>query len=294
MNATPEQSIAIENWLDAVAERIERDAPELRPIFDVYAGEARFGYRFIADDLARLPRAASVLEVGAGAYLLSCQLVREGFHVTAIEPVGEGFSHFHRMQEVVAQLASEMQCLPRVVGARAEDFSEQNDYDFAFSINVMEHVRDVKMVIGRVTQSLRNGGWYRFTCPNYTFPYEPHFNMPTLLSKRLTERWMAKRIFNYGKLSDPAGTWQSLNWISVGQIERILHQCPELRVHFDRRVLTNAFERIVSDPQFAARRSAVLRRCIGALVRTGLHRLPAALPPSMLPIIDCRIEKLPQ
>lgn len=291
MNATAEQRKSIDDWLDAVAQRIECEAPELRQIFEVYAGEARFGRQFIADDLARLPRDANVLEVGAGAFLLSCQLVREGFRVTSIEPVGEGFSHFHRMQEVVAQLAREMHCMPHVVATQAEDFSERDGYDFAFSVNVMEHVRDVRAVIDRVAHSLRQGAWYRFTCPNYTFPYEPHFNMPTLLSKRLTERYMARRIFHCEHLPDPAGTWQSLNWISVRQVAGIVRQHPELDVRFDRSMLTTALERITSDPQFAARRSPMLRRCIGALVRTGLHRLPAALPPSMLPIIDCRIEK---
>lgn len=108
--------MSIDVRLRAVAQRIERDAPELKRDFDIYAAEARFGRQFIAGDLNRLPRAACVLEVGAGAYLLSCQLVREGFQVTALEPVGEGFSHFSRMQDIVVGLAGEMQCLPRVVG----------------------------------------------------------------------------------------------------------------------------------------------------------------------------------
>jgi hypothetical protein len=64
-----------------------------------------------------------------------------------------------------------------------------------------------------------------------------------------------------------------------------------LRVRFRRDLLTSTLERVVRDPQFAARRSAVMRIGIATLVRTGLHRLPAALPASMLPIIDCEIEK---
>eukprot|EP00494_Astrolonche_serrata_P011852 UN11950 len=57
----------------------------------------------------------------------------------------------------------------------------------------MEHVDDVDQVIRNVADSLRHGGTYRFTCPNYFFPYEPHFNIPTLLSKNLTEKLLPKK-----------------------------------------------------------------------------------------------------
>ncbi|MEW9900588.1 methyltransferase domain-containing protein [Chitinivorax sp. PXF-14] len=283
--------MSIDAWLSVVEQRIERDAPELRRMFDIYAAEARFGRQFIADDLNRLPHSARVLEVGAGAYLLSCQLVREGFLVTALEPVGEGFSHFSHMQDVVVGLAREMQCLPCIVATQAEKFVEHDRYDFAFSINVMEHVRDVETTLGCVANSLLRGAWYRFTCPNYAFPYEPHFSMPTLLSKRLTERCMGKHIFNNKTLPDPVGTWRSLNWIKVTQIMHFIRQRPELSVQFDRNLMTRALERIADDPEFAARRSALLRYSVTVLVRIGLHRLPALLPASMLPIMDCRIQK---
>ncbi|MGG1944404.1 methyltransferase domain-containing protein [Trinickia sp. NRRL B-1857] len=291
MSSANAKQYDIDGWLHTVAERIEREAPELRDVFELYSGEARFGRRFIATDLDRLPRGSRVLEVGAGSCLLSCQLVREGFDVVALEPVGIGFSHFRRMQSLVAQLASEMGCMPKVLQQQAETLDARDDFDFAFSVNVMEHVRDVAGVIARVGMGLRRGASYRFTCPNYAFPYEPHFDMPTLFGKRLTERLMNRRIFGNQKLDDPVGTWQSLNWITVGQIVRAVGRHPELRVAFSRDLLTSTLERVTRDPEFAARRSAVVRNGIALLVRSGLHRLPAALPASMLPIIDCRIER---
>lgn len=282
----------MEEWLGAIARRIARNAPDLRDPFELYVGEARFGRQFIANELNRLPAGARVLEIGAGSYLLSCQLVREGFDVSALEPVGIGFSHFRRMQDIVTAVASDMQCAPKVLALQAENLDARDTYEFAFSVNVMEHVRDVSAVIGKVAVSLRQGACYRFTCPNYLFPYEPHFNIPTLFSKRITEWCMGKRIFGNETLDDPAGTWQSLNWITVGQIARVVRQHSELDVSFRRDLLTSSLERVVHDPQFAARRSGIVRRGVAALVRTGLHRLPAALPASMLPVIDCRIEKI--
>ena len=61
-------------------------------------------------------------------------------------------------------------------------------------MNVMEHVEDPALAVDRLTAMLVPGASYRFLCPNYLFPYEPHFNMPTFGSKALTERLMRRRI----------------------------------------------------------------------------------------------------
>jgi hypothetical protein len=37
---------------------------------------------------------AAVLEIGAGSLLLNCQLMKEGFAITTLEPLGAGFSDF--------------------------------------------------------------------------------------------------------------------------------------------------------------------------------------------------------
>jgi 2-polyprenyl-3-methyl-5-hydroxy-6-metoxy-1,4-benzoquinol methylase len=179
---------SIDSWLADVRVYVSEKAPNMLSTLDVYLGEARFGRQYIADDLMRLHQGAMVLEVGAGSMLLSCQLVREGFQVTALEPTGAGFSHFERMRKLVLQRAEVLGCLPRMLDQSAEALSEQNCFDYAFSVNVMEHVEDIALSIGNVGSSLKHGATYRFTCPNYLFPYEPHFNIPTLFSKRLTEK----------------------------------------------------------------------------------------------------------
>ncbi|AJP57257.2 hypothetical protein UC34_10065 [Pandoraea vervacti] len=282
----------MKEWLELVRRQIAAKAPDLLEIFETYANEALFARRYLDQDLSGLAQGAEVLEVGAGAYLLSCQLVREGFRVSALEPVGQGFSLFTKFQEMVLFVARQANCVPTIIASPGESLDIVNRFDFAFSINVMEHVSDVGCVVDRVGRSLRDGASYRFTCPNYTFPYEPHFNIPTLFSKRLTERLMHRRIFEYDNLPDPAGTWRSLNWITVGTIERATRAHPELKVRFNRDMLTDTFIRVTSDPIFAARRSPLMRHLITALVRSGLHRLPSFLPAAALPTIDCRIQKI--
>jgi len=290
MHERPQQA-SIEDWLDVVRSRFERTAPALVPFFDTYAAEATFGRNYIRDDLARLRPKAKILEVGAGSLLLSCQLAREGFDVTALEPVGEGFSHFDQMRELVLSEANSRGCSPRILGQAAEALDAVDCFDYAFSVNVMEHVNDVASVIEKVGKSLAGGAGYRFTCPNYLFPYEPHFNMPTLFSKRLTERMLGRMIFASRNVTDPSGTWKSLNWINVVQIKRVVRGVSGLRVVFNRSMFPSTLERIASDTEFAGRRSPTIRGLILLLVRLRLHFLFGLIPAALQPIIDCRIEK---
>jgi SAM-dependent methyltransferase len=283
---------SIEWWLSDVRTFFIETAPSLLPLFDTYSSEAVFGRRFIALDLERLQPGARVIEVGAGSLLLSCQLVREGFDVTGLEPTASGFSHFLQMQQMVLERATALGCRPQILNLTAEGFSEHNRFDYAFSVNVMEHVDDVARVVVNVGRSLVVGASYRFTCPNYLFPYEPHFNIPTLFSKRLTEMVLSQKIFSRKDMPDPLGTWKSLNWISVLQVRRISEKLPWLRVTFNRLLLISTLERISSDREFSNRRSPAIRKLLILFVRLRLHQLLRFMPATLQPIIDCRMEKI--
>ena len=283
---------SIEWWLADVRAFFIEKAPLLLPLFETYSAEAVFGRRFIALDLERLQPGARVIEVGAGSLLLSCQLVREGFDVTGLEPTASGFSHFEQMRQMVQERATALGCSPRVLSLTAEDLSEHNRFEYAFSVNVMEHVDDVARVVANVGRSLVLGASYRFTCPNYLFPYEPHFNIPTLFSKKLTERVLGQKIIGCKDMPDPSGTWRSLNWISVVQVKRIAKKLPWLRFSFDRLLLVSTLERICSDKDFANRRSPMVRKLLTLFVQLRLHLLLGHMPVILQPIIDCRMDKI--
>jgi hypothetical protein len=278
----------IETWLNDVRQHVLVNEPSMLSILDIYSEEALFGRRYIANDLARLDKGAAILEVGAGSLLLSCQLIREGFNVVALEPVGDGFSHFERLRELVLERANVLDCVPELLNQRAEDLAIIDYFDYAFSINVMEHVSDLRRVITRVVASLHVKACYHFTCPNYTFPYEPHFNIPTLFSKPLTEKIFRNRIHSSG-MQDPIGTWQSLNWISVAQVCKLVRQMPELSVEFNRQFLVSTLARIAYDSEFSARRSRWMRAFIKSLLYFRLHYLAGLIPVTMQPIIDCTL-----
>lgn len=261
-------------------------------MFDTYAAEALFGRRFIDSDLRGLRAGAKVLEVGAGSLLLSCQLVREGFDITALEPTGEGFSHFDQMRQMVLDKARAHGCCPKILNLPAERLDVVEYFDFAFSVNVMEHVNDVARVLESVGNSLKGGASYRFTCANYLFPYEPHFNIPTFWSKQLTERILGRKIFESKRVPDPSGTWESLNWISVLKVIGCVRRLSGISVTFNRSILVSTLERVTSDPQFAARRSPSMRHFISGLVRFRIHYLLGFVPALLQPIIDCRMQKI--
>src|SRR6185436_18124935 len=123
--------------------------------------------------------------------------------------------------EMVLALAARDGVVPKVVRCKAEEFRSDALFKFAFSVNVMEHIEAPDAAIERVSASLAPGGSYRFLCPNYLFPYEPHFNIPTFGSKRLTERLLRRRIHSNTRANDPTGLWKSLNWITVPQVKRM-------------------------------------------------------------------------
>lgn len=276
-------------WLDDVRTHVLANEPNMLAVLDTYREEALFGRRYIANDLARLDKGATILEVGAGSLLLSCQLMREGFNVVALEPVGDGFSHFERLRELILEKANVLDCVPELLNQRAEDLAITDRFDYAFSINVMEHVSDVKAVIANVVASLHAKACYHFTCPNYSFPYEPHFNILTLFSKSLTEKLFRNRIYGFSGLQDPIGTWQSLNWISVSQVSKLVRQMPELSVEFNRQFLVSTLARIAYDNEFSARRSKWMRAFIKGLLYFRLHYLAGLIPVAIQPIIDCTL-----
>lgn len=283
---------SIEYWLEEARAHVIAKAPDLTALFNVYSEEAKFGRRYINPDLMNLPREAEILEVGAGSLLLSCQLVREGFKVTALEPTGEGFSHFERLRAAILEKAAEIGCAPIILDLFAENLREKNSFDYAFSVNVMEHVNDVRTVVANVNSSLRVGSNYRFICPNYSFPYEPHFNIPTLFSKKLTEKIFGDRIFKRSKLSDPVGTWKSLNWITASKIKKIARDMPEAALTFNKQIFVYTLERIAFDKEFASRRSKWVRLFIFGLLKLRLHRIAAIIPVSLQPIIDCNVTRI--
>lgn len=282
---------AIEAWIDRAGRRLTAEAPDLARLVDDYAGEARFGAAAIAGDLSRAGAGARVLEVGAGAGLLSAALHAAGFRVTALEPLGAGFAHMARLRALVDDYARARGVDLERLDIGAEALATGPVFDLAFSINVMEHVDDVGAVLRGVWASLAPGASYRFVCPNYRFPYEPHFGIPTLGTKALTWRVFRRRILGSSAVVNPAGTWASLNWISVAQVRRLCRRELGVTPDFDREVTYRFVQRALDNPSFQRRRGAAVRRLAQAVDAVRLTRLARLVPPGAQPAMSCRLTR---
>jgi SAM-dependent methyltransferase len=277
------------DWLlDDIRQVILRNSPELLETFEIYRGEAKFGRALIEGDLARLQSGATILEIGAGSLMLSTILRWEGFEITALEPTGMGFSHFRRLQEIVLDHGERHGIAPRLLPCRGEELALASQFEFAFSINVMEHVGDVAQVLRNVHRALVPGGTHRFVCANYAFPYEPHFNIPTLFSRSLTERFLWRWIAGSKSVFDPVGAWASLNWISVRQVRRLCRGS-SMAPSFSADILQAFLNRAQIDSGFQARHGVLLIRLVDLLLRSRLLRLSRCVPVAALPVMDCRI-----
>ncbi|BCF98097.1 hypothetical protein PPGU19_026660 [Paraburkholderia sp. PGU19] len=293
MNTAAQSKIAdIAEMISDLRNLVKQEAPDLLKLFDEYAGEMQFGRALIERNLRTLNFGAKILEVGAGSLLLSCRLQQEGFDVTALEPIGSGFSHFSRLQSIVLRYANSGGFVPTLLRSTGEGLSIREDFDFAFSINVMEHVGDVSTVLHRVHEALKPGGTYRFVCPNYAFPYEPHFNIPTLISKSLTRKLLWRWIEHSANVVDPVGTWASLNWISVRSVTDICRSRLSVTPYFDRTIFDIFLKRASSDRNFQGRRGPGLLAFIAVLERTKLLSLIRLIPAAVLPVMDCSIVRV--
>jgi SAM-dependent methyltransferase len=281
----------IEPLLDDVRHVVRRDAPHLERLLEIFAQEARFGREWLTPSLNRLAPGAAILEVGAGLMLLSCQLAKEGFRVAALEPVGEGFSSFSELQKLVLVYAEKRGIAPEVLPIPVEQLDQDSSFDFAYSINVMEHVGNFAVALERVGRAIRPGCEYRFMCANYLFPYEPHFNIPTLFSKSLTEKLFRRRIHANTRVDDAAGVWKSLNWITVPKVVRAVRNLSGVSVSFDRSMLEAVLLRAVGDREFSERRSPWVRSLAKGAVGLGLHRLGKWIPPFLQPVMDCSMKR---
>jgi 2-polyprenyl-3-methyl-5-hydroxy-6-metoxy-1,4-benzoquinol methylase len=192
--------------------------------FQTYVNEAKFALKALMPELIKLEPGAKILEIGSGIGLLSAHLARAGFSVVALEPNGSGFEHMEEMQNIVLNQLEYMNLHNlQLSSTKLEEMKTELEFDFIFSVNVLEHVEDPKLFLQSSINLLSGLGSIRIICPNYGFPYEGHFNIPIILNKKLTEIIFRQRIRNFS-CPNPLGLWSSLNWISQRKLRLILEQ----------------------------------------------------------------------
>lgn len=216
--------------------------------------EADFGFGEIARLVAvRGGVGLKCLEIGSGPGLLLGRLQARFPQCSfeGIEPVGSGFA---KTEAPLAEITARTNIAVHRCGY--EDFDPRTQYDLIFSINVFEHVGSWRDYLTRTHGWLSPGGASVMLCPNYSFPWEPHFRIPIVGGKRLTYRLFARRIEAYEHREHYEGLWASLNFVKKREVLAFARGA-RLSVASDDSVMRRMIERLFKDPAFAKRQRAL-------------------------------------
>jgi SAM-dependent methyltransferase len=211
-------------------------------------------------------------------------LASKGFQVTSIDPAGEGFGMMASLQEHVRKLFDVKESNLKFYDSTLEEFNPGAQYDYIFSINVFEHIKDPLQGLRKTDSLLGKDGLARIITPNSGIPYEPHFHIPILFSKEFTYLIFRSRIRAFNCF-DPIGLWKSLNWVSISKVNRMLIQ-ESIAGTFSLNASNLYLERLRRDDQFLARKGPVFK-FLAAKAKFILRILPKRL----YPILDLKIVK---
>lgn len=272
-------------------ELISTESSQFRMLAEMYLREALFFETTIMNDLETLPRTSRVVEIGAGIGLLSLLVGARGFQVVAFEPQPAGFEEMLRIRRHI--LDSWEGPIPAVRFVN-DYFSGElppdlGPADYCFSINVLEHVPDTETFLRTTARSVKSGSQLRMIFPSYLFPYEPHFNIPTVFSKRLTFKLWRKRIAT-AAIANAIATWNDLSWPTLRKVKRAA-RAAGLEPQFSREAILAYLTRIETDSHFLQRKGRAGRYVFRPIAGFMRFALPV-VPRSLLPVIDVRFTKL--
>ena len=155
-----------------------------------------------------------------------------------------------------------------------------------FAVNVIEHVPEYEQLIVNALRLKSERATLRLICPNYAIPYEPHLEIPIILTKNLTWRIFKKRIAK-STISNPIDFWRDLSWPTQRKLRRKLNNLG-LVAEFSRDATNHYITRALTDSKFIERKGLIIGSCLKAFAIVAKH-LTRFIPMSLIPIIDCRI-----
>jgi SAM-dependent methyltransferase len=270
---------------------IKKERPDLIDLFLTYQNEVTAAREFLEPNLAELDSGTKILEIGGGILGLAIQLASEGFEVTTVEPVGKGFSGVSFIMEVYLEIARHENLSFNFIKSPIEECEFNHEFDFIFSINVMEHLENPFSVLLQMTHALKPSGSYRFFCPNYDFPYEPHFSKWLWLRRNSSfylESSRAKGL-KLGTL-EQKDLFESLNFITLRSITRFC-QSNQIRFSCSSYAFYNLLDRVTKDRELANRHGR-LGLIVIFMHRLKFHALAKAVPRKVQPVMDVTVQSL--
>ncbi len=232
-------------------------------LLDIYLEEADFLRDLVEPYMLK---GRKVLEVGGGLGLFFLMMREAEMDAVSVEPSAEGFSYFRAAAvSIIKELTGDEE---RYVDAHGENLPwPDSSFDLVVSGNVLEHVPDPKSVLAEMYRVCAPGGVVLNYCPNYLFPYEPHYKLPILpcavgLSGRLF--WRRFR-------TDPL--WRSLNSITSWRVIRAARTLPGAQLVF-LNTMTAVLQRLQERSHLRERHSLLASLALARPFKSLLQSLP--------------------
>jgi len=210
--------------------------------------DAIFGFSEISEILKNNNKIKSVLEIGSGAGILLNELKTFFPHID-FKGVDPNESGYHRYKEVYESLEKRQFDIENI---QIEKFFTKKNFDLIFSINVFEHVRDWKKYINQTNSLLKDEGSNIIFAPNYDFPYEPHFVLPIIINKKITQFFFKNKIKKSEIKTNEVGLWEGLYFIGKREVEKFLRKDNYL-FFFDFTIKNRMLDRIIKDKELKRR-----------------------------------------
>ena len=218
------------------------------PNSSTWINEANFAIENIFSSINDLPKNAEVLEIGSGSGILLSYLKKNfpEINFTGIEPLGDDFITLKQFHKNLTDIDGNL------VVTSFENYSTKKKFDYIFLINVFEHLDNWKEFYSFVNDKLNENGKCLILCPNYAFPFETHFNIPIIITKKITYKVFKSYIDNYEQKNNAHGLWNSLNFITFGKLSKFA-KINNLKLIAHNDITVNLVKRLDYDAEFESR-----------------------------------------
>jgi SAM-dependent methyltransferase len=204
--------------------------------------------------------------------------------LTAIEPISGGFGSLERLLNLSLL---ETDSSFRLFRLQIEEFRTEEKFDFIYSINVLEHVPDWRWTIFRCRDLLEKGGECVLMFPNYSFPFETHFNIPIILNKDVTYLLFKNKIKKFEAHLDRNNLWDGLNFIQIIEVVKFLEE-NKFRYFMDKGIISRMIDRLSIDLMFRSRHK-FWSRFLSIIPPIFLKNMVSSLPLSIIPYVKLHI-----